>query len=140
MDTLELNGDGHDGSRVAAWMLFPKNPEMRDAHISREVTEVFFLNGRPHDDVVSIPIWLIKSLVEGPSKSELQDCAVEATKQGTVAGDLLSLVYEMHMRGVAEPSLGKALDEYKEYARGKRYGDGESLKISPNPAKSSLEL
>jgi hypothetical protein len=60
----------------------------------------------------------------------MQALAAEATKQGTVAGDLLGLMYEMHLQGMDEPSFGKAIENYKQFALPLRYGDGEALKRS----------
>lgn len=130
MEKLELLGDGLDGGRVMAWMLFPKEPEVRMVHFVKEVMAQNFIKERASSELVNVPVWALQSLLEGPSKSEIHNLATEATKQGTVAGDLLGLMYEMHLRGVNEPSFGKAVEQYKEFAFGLRYGDSEALKRS----------
>ena len=130
METLELLGDGLDGERVMAWMLFPNEQDLRRAHIVRKMLIDSYIRDRIPSDQVKVPVCVLQSMLDGPSQYELHNRAVEATKQGTVAGDLLALIYEMHLRGVEEPSFGKAIANYKKFALGRRYGDRGALKRS----------
>lgn len=129
-EKLELLGDGLDNGRVMAWMLFPKKPELRQAHFVREMTEQCFIKDRPDAEMASVPVWALKSLLDAPGRSEMKALAAEATKQGTVAGDLLGMTYVMHLNETDEPSFGKAIEQYKKFALPLRYGDGEALKRS----------
>lgn len=130
METLELLGDELDGDRVMAWMLFPKEQDLRRVYIFRETVINSYIQESTPSDQVNVPVWVLQSMLDGPSWGELRNRAVEATKQGTVAGDLLKLIYEMHLRGAEEPSFGKAIDEYKQFAQRRRYGDIKVLKRS----------
>lgn len=72
----------------------------------------------------------IQALLDLPSRRELSDAAEKGVKTGTVAGDLLALIYEQWRVGAPKPSLRDALKMYPKWSMGKRYGDGEPLKYS----------
>lgn len=130
METLELLGDELDGDRVMAWMLFPNEQDLRRAYIFRKTVINSYIKERIHSDQVNVSVWVLQSMLDGPSRCELINRAEEATRQGTVAGDLLALIYEMHLRDVKEPSFNKAIKNYIKFALGRCYGDGEELKYS----------
>jgi len=130
LQTIDLLGDGLDGGRVMAWMLFPNDPEMRHVHFAREIVEQSLLGGKTQDSLVTVPAWMLRALLDGEGRKAAKAAAANATKQGTVAGDLLALIYEMHARDMPEPSFGKAVEHYKAFALGLKYGDGEALKYS----------
>lgn len=130
MEQLELVGDGLDGGRLLAWMLFPHNRQLRQVHFVRELVKQEYIAEGGSDKQVTLPTWMLQTLLDGPSDAEMVQLAAESTKRGTVAGDLLGLIYEMHVRGVMEPSFGKAIKRYKEFALGLKYGDGDALKYS----------
>lgn len=113
-----------------AWMLFPHSQQLRQSHFVRELIKQEYVVDGDGEKVVSLPSWMLQTLLDSPSHSEMVQLAADATKEGTVAGDLLGLIYEMHISGVAEPSFGKAIKRYKEFAIGLKYGDGDALKYS----------
>lgn len=129
MMELELQHDGLDCGRVLGWMLFPKNAAMRAAHFNREVVRQMLDQHSEHTSVM-LSTAVLSELLNGPSQNELRMAAESATKRGTVAGDLLSLIYRRWAQGLEEPSFGKAIEDYKAFAMGKTYGDGEALKYS----------
>lgn len=139
MNTIELLGDGLDGGRVMAWMLFPNDPEMRHVHLAREIVEQSLLGGKTQDSLVTVPAWMLRALLDGEGRKAAKAAAVDATKQGTVAGDLLALVYEMHVRDMPEPSFGKAIEQYKGFALGLKYGDGDALKYSEQTLRNYFD-
>ena len=139
LQTLDLKNDGLDGGRVMAWMLFPNRPDIREIHFVREVVEQEVLNGESDDTPVNLPAWMLRTLLESPGKEETGRLAAEATKRGTVAGDLLALIYEMQARRAVEPSFGKAIEHYKGFALGLKYGDGEALKYSEQTLRSYFD-
>lgn len=128
MPVLELLDDGMDSARVVAWMLFPTRPDLQRHHLMREEAEAAL--GAAVEGTVTLSSDAVSSLLRGPGSDEIGRLATEGTKLGTVAGDLVSLYYQMHVFGAEEPSFSKALAEYKEFALGKRYGDGDAMKIS----------
>lgn len=130
MMELELEHDGLDGGRVLGWMVFPTDPAMRAAHFNRELVRQK-LTAHPEHTSVTLSTTILAELLNGPSQQEIRTASVEATKRGTVAGDLLSLIYRRWAQGLEEPSLRKAIEDYKNFAVGKTYGDGEALKYSP---------
>lgn len=139
METLEIAGDGYDGGRVLAWMIFPRSLDLRRHHLAREMAEREVANAAERGSQVLIETSLVRALLDGPGRAEMGELAKEATKRGTVTGDLLNLVYEMSARGADEPSFSKALAEYKAFAPGKRYGDGEPLKYSEQTLRTYFD-
>lgn len=130
MKFLELRRDGLDGGRALAWMLFPNRPDLRKIHFVRELVEREYMPGAVDDSPLTLPAWMVQSLLNSPGKEEMKDLAADGTKRGTVAGDLLGQIYEMQMMALPEPSFGKAVERYKVFALGLTYGDGEPLKYS----------
>jgi hypothetical protein len=130
--TLQLCGDELDRHRVMAWMLFPTTPEHRNTYIARCDVEQ---KGVVPDEAV---FWQI---FNGPSQAQLQRCAVEATKHGTMAGDLLGLIYERHQLGREEPSLNKAIANYVEFALTSqhRFGNNQPLPRSKSHIRTGFD-
>lgn len=126
---LNLLGDGNDPGRVQALMYFPTSPEIQQQFLVRHICKRACDDGEANTEV-SLRVGYLRDLIEGPGFLEMKLQVEAAVKRGSVAGDLLHLVYEMHARGVPEPSFGKAIDEYKKFALGRKYGDGEALKYS----------
>jgi hypothetical protein len=126
---LNLLDDGKDPGRVMAVMYFPNNDEVRRQFLVRQLVKQACEDGGA-DAEVSIKASMLRELIEGPGLGEMKSLVEEAVRRGSVAGDLLHLVYEMHARGLQEPSFGKAIEEYKRFALGGKYGDGVPLKIS----------
>lgn len=110
-------------------MNFPASREIQRQYFIRHVVKKACDEGGT-DEEVCLRAGLLKELIEGPGFFEMKDMTAEATKRGSVAGDLLHLIYEMHARDLDEPSFGKAIEEYKRFALGGKYGDGEALKYS----------
>lgn len=139
LQTLDLKNDGLDGGRTMARMLFPSRPDLRKIHFVREFVEQEVMSGKADDMAVKLPTWMLRTLLDSPGKDETKSLAAEATKRGTVAGDLLALIYEMQARHVGEPSFGKAVDHYKGFALGRKYGDGEALKYSEQTLRNYFD-
>lgn len=130
MNNIELSGDGLDGVRVMAWMCFPNSHEMRKTLLAREILQNLLSDQSSDAAIVSAPSWVLQCLMSGPSHHEIREQAGEAAKRGNVAGDLLGLIYRMHLEEVEEPSFRKAIADYKRFALGGKYGDGTPLKYS----------
>jgi hypothetical protein len=126
---LALFNDGNDPGRVLSLMHFPSSDEARRQFFVRHIVKKACDDGAAEAEV-SLSTALLKDLIEGPGLLEMKAMTEEAVKKGSVAGDLLHLIYEMHARGLEEPSFGKALKEYQAFALGGKYGDGEALKYS----------
>lgn len=125
---LILNGDEMDPGIVLGWMLFPHDERLRKLYLVRARLGVILETSEP-DDRLQIPAGLMETILAGPGRQQLREMAAEATKRGTVAGDMLGLMMEQHHLGKTA-SKEKAVNLYKKFALGKRYGDGEPLKIS----------
>lgn len=127
---LDLHGDGLDAERVLSWMCFPSSRHLREARFVRKLIDRRLEQAHDPATMLSISACDLKLLVDSPTRAEVDAAATEATKRGTVAGDLLALIYQMYRLGSKEPSFGKAVSEYKAFALGKKYGDNEALKYS----------
>lgn len=120
-------------------MLFPTRPDLREVHFVREVVEQELMSRETGDTPVNLPAWMLRTLLDSPGKDETKRLAAEATKRGTVAGDLLALIYVMEAQNVNEPSFGKAVEHYKGFALGLKYGDGEALKYSEQTLRNYFD-
>jgi hypothetical protein len=132
LPTLQLCGDELDRHRVMAWMLFPTTPEYRATYVAR--CDVKQKASIPNEAI----FWQI---FNGPSRLEIQRGATVATKRGSLAGDLLGLIYERHKLGLDEPSLNKAIASYMEFAltSGQRFGDRKPLLRSESQIRESFD-
>ncbi len=124
---LEIGSD-FDTAKVTVIgaMLFPRDERLRAGYALRN--EWARRIGR--EASVAAKADEIQALLELPSRQELQVEAEKGVRRGTVAGDLLALIYEQSRRGAPEPSMRAAHRRYTAWALGKRYGDGKSLKYS----------
>jgi hypothetical protein len=120
---------------VMSAMLFPRNANYRAAYVLRNrwASSV--------DDGVEFVLSKseLQALLDLPSRAELSAAADAGVKHGCVAGDLLALIYEQAKAGKPEPSMRAALRRYKEWAIGKKYGDGDALKYSDMQVRKFFE-
>jgi len=107
-------------------MLYPKNANFRASYSLRYRWEALTAQDAQH----TLSSSEMRDLLNAASRQELREAADAGTKQGTVAGDLLSLMYEQWRLDKPWPSMRGALSFYREFAVGKKYGDGEALKYS----------
>ena len=111
---------------VISAMLFPRDEQLRTAYKLRQV----WSRRIESDAGMTATASEIQALLELPSRRELLDAADKGVKTGTVAGDLLALIYEQSRIGAPEPSMRAAHRRYTAWAVGKKYGTGEALKYS----------
>ena len=111
---------------VIGAMLYPKNADFRASYGLRNRWEVLTAQDAQH----TLSSSAMRDLLNAASRQELREAADSGAKQGAVAGDLLSLMYEQWRLDKPWPSMRSALSHYKEFALGKEYGDGEALKYS----------
>jgi hypothetical protein len=121
---------------------------MRQTLLAREILGAQMQKEGGDPGAVSAPRWVMQCLLSGPSHHEIMERVGEATKRGTVAGDLISLIYRMHFEGAKEPSLNKAIGDYRKLALGDkllyagvrgRYGDGSPLRYADQTLRDCLE-
>lgn len=135
-ETLEILNDGLDRGRILSWMLFPNSPKLREAFFLRELAQQTVNRADSPSATIEIAASALCTLLDSPGRVEFASLRAEATKRGTVAGDLLGSVYLLHKSGAHRPSLRKAIDIYKDHALGPEqapaptYGDGSALKRS----------
>ena len=126
-ETLVITGD-FERSRdvVIAAMCFPSNAVNRTAYCLRNEM------ARRGAGVVSVnlPATELLRLLDLPSREDLRLAADSGVKHGTVAGDLLAVIYEQWRTGRPEPSMRSALKFYRDWSVGKKYGDDEAMKYS----------
>lgn len=111
---------------VIGAMLYPSNSDFRASYCLRNRWALLTENNKNH----TLSSMEVRDLLNAASRKELSEAAEVGTKQGAVAGDLLALIYEHWRLGRDQPSMRKALSNYREFAVGKKYGDGEALKYS----------
>ena len=107
-------------------MIFPRDENLRAAYCLRnewadklDTTPAFTLSADKIQALLNLPSW-----------ASMAEHAVNGTKYGTVAGDLLNLIHEQWQIGGPRASLRGALHRYKSWAVGKTYGDVTPLKYS----------
>lgn len=139
MNEIRLLGDGKDVARITAWMYYPRNEELRQLHMERFEMRSALSEAPDGSPLIQVRRDTLLRLLDGPGRNEISELQVEAVKQGTAAGDLLHLIYQMHQRGADEPSLGKALKEYQAFSLGPKYGDKTPLKRSEQTLRDCFE-
>ena len=125
--TLDIGSDFESAQfEVIAAMLYPRDERLRAAYTRR-----YAWSRRIRSDAgTTATASEIQALLALPSRRELWDASDKGVKTGTVAGDLLALIYEQSRIGAPEPSMRAAHRRYAAWAVGKKYGDGEALKYS----------
>ena len=126
--TLKIGPDFEAAKvEVIGAMLYPRDERLRAAYTLRNAWSRRL--GSDLDATASAGE--VQTLLDLPSRQELNIEADQGVKTGTVAGDLLALIYEQSRKGAPEPSMRAAHRRYTAWAVGKKYGDGEALKYSP---------
>jgi hypothetical protein len=120
---------------VIGAMLYPKNADFRASYGLRNRLAALTAQDAQH----TLSSSEIRDLLNAASRQELREAADSGTKQGTVAGDLLSLMYEQWRLNKPWPSMRAALSHYRKFAVGKKYGDGETLKYSDMQLRKYFE-
>ena len=107
-------------------MLYPRDERLRTAYRLRNE----WSRRIGSDAGITATAGEVQVLLDLPSRQKLEIEADQGVKTGTVAGDLLALIYEQSRIGAPEPSMRDAHRRYTAWAVGKKYGDGEALKYS----------
>jgi hypothetical protein len=127
MVVLQISNDFESTKNIVIGaMLYPKNADFRMAYCLRNRWQALAAQDTQH----TLSSADLCCLLDAASRQELREAADAGTKQGTVAGDLLGLIYEQWQLDRDQPSMRKALGQYKKFAVGRKYGDGEALKYS----------
>ena len=116
-------------------MLFPRDADLRISYRLRNRWAPLVT----HDAVHTILSADLRDFLNSASRKELSEAAIVGTKRGTVAGDLLNLIYEESQCGKPWPSMRAALLRYRKFAINKSYGDGDSLKVSDQQLRTYFE-
>lgn len=125
--TLEIGSDFEAAKvEVIAAMLFPRDERLRSGYALRNA----WASRIASDPSVTAAAGEVEALLDLPSRRELRNEAAEGVKTGSVAGDLLGMIYEQSRLGADEPSMRGALLHYRKWSIGRKYGDGEALKYS----------
>lgn len=120
---------------VIGAMLYPRNADWRMSYCLRNRWTALAAQDAQH----TLSSSDLSNLLNAASRQELREAADAGTKRGTVAGDLLGLIYEQWIVDGDQPSLRKALSQYRKFAVGRRYGDGEALKYSDQQLRVYFE-
>lgn len=140
MPEITLSGGPQDGYSVMDIMLFPNDAKLRErSALLRLVGQRYEIN--EDSDIVQIDVATIRSLIKGPSFSELSPIAIEAVKTGTHAGFvLLALYLQERFRGrdpaFDEPSMRKALWAAETFAKSTVFGDDDPMLHSDGKVRS----
>jgi len=127
MEVLQITSDFENTQAVVIGaMLYPQNAEFRAAYSLRNQWAASIAKGGEF----ALSAETVQAFLDLPSRNELALAAVAGVKHGTVAGDLLSLIYEQRRQDQSRPSMRAALKRYRAFAVGKKYGDGDALKYS----------
>lgn len=136
MTVLQITNDFESTKHVVIGaMLYPKNANWRMSYCLRNRWTALVTQEAQHKLSSSD----VNDLLNAASRQELREAADAGTKQGTVAGDLLGLIYEQWRLDGDQPSMRKALSQYRKFAIGRKYGDGEALKYSDQQLRVYFE-
>ena len=136
MTYLEITGDFETTKAIVIGaMVYPRNTDFRASYCLRNRWYALSAQDGRHTLASSE----VRDILSASSRHELREAAVAGTKKGTVAGDLLSLIYEQWRSGNPRPSLRDALKRYQQFAIGKKYGNGEALKYSDGQLRTYFE-
>ena len=125
--TLQIGSDFEAAKvEVIGAMVYPRDERLRAAYTLRNAWSRR-LGGDPGAIASTDEV---QALLDLPSRRELRLEADKGVRTGTVAGDLLALIYEQSRIGAPEPSMRSALKRYAKWSIGKKYGDGGLLKYS----------
>lgn len=126
-ETLILHGSFDEvRTGVIAAMLFPRSEHLCSGYQLR------MRLASPHLEGKTLPLSFcsIQDILNLPSREELAAHAVSGVRRGTVAGDLLALIYAQWREEKPEPSLRSALSAYRKWSLGKTYGDRVAMNYS----------
>lgn len=134
MPYIPLDGTKRDTNLVWSIMLFPNDQELR-SHYLRVLQLGDQLSQTDDSVTLTVTAGELRSLMHGPSWTEVLSLAAEAVKGGTIAGDILATIYLMNafkgQHGAFHaPSFGKAVHVIQKFASGRRFGNGDPLPIS----------
>ncbi len=136
MAVLQITSDFETTKcNVIGAMLFPSNADFRASYSLRNRWKALIES----DAQYTLSSADVRALLNSASSEELREAADVGTKQGSVAGDLLALIYEQWRMEKPWPSMRSASSIYKCFALGKRYGDGEVLKYSNMTLRTYFE-
>ena len=125
--TLQIGSDFEAAKvQVIGAMLFPRDERLCEAYKLRNA----WTRRLGSDRSATASASQVQALLDLPSQRELSEQSTEGVKTGTVAGDLLAIIYEQSRIGAPEPSMRNALKRYAEWSIGKKYGDAGPLKYS----------
>ena len=137
MPKIILNAHPHDLGWVRSVMLLPNDEALRNQNYAVEVEKFELETAKDlskrwlsyKDKELEIPLkpQHIRLLIEAPADSELKSIRAEKTKQGIVAGQILSALYIMDKYKLDEPSMNKAVFCANAFAKKNKYGDGSSM-------------
>ena len=131
--TLDIGPDFEAAiAGVIGAMVYPRDERLRTAYTLRNA----WARRLRIDPCASATASEIQVLLDLPSRQELRNETVKGVKAGSVAGDLLALIYEQSRRGAPEPSMRDALERYPKWSMGKKYGDGTPLLYSDMQLRS----
>lgn len=129
MPEILLKSDCSDIEKIWTLMLYPEEVET-----SLDVaTLLSVLESAEEGDMVDISVAL--RLANAPNREALLDRAIEATRAGSVAGEIACYLYLMRAYGY-EPSMNKAIYLAEVYGKKATYGDGKKLYTSERPIRN----
>jgi len=142
MPKITLTDSPDDLGWVRSVMLFPNDEVLRNQNYAVEFTKLALEKWDELDEKLVPPktkdslslietnIEVLRLIIEAPADSAFKSLRAERIKRGFVAGHILGALYVMDRFKLEEPSINKAIEYAKEYAKKTKYGDGSLMKIS----------
>jgi hypothetical protein len=126
MPDLELNGNSFDAFWMYASMAHPDNERYREELVAALVCRCILDSKNDEDSGdVEIPGSVLRTLLNAPSYENVIKRATNAADGGSVAGDVLLYVAEMHLTKHKEPSVRKAIYLAEDYLANAANGYGK---------------
>ncbi len=112
---------------VTAYMLHPADEKQRNAYLARKMAD-FALHCSIEDERESVPIEILKDLLQSPAKAEV-DAIESLTIRGSIAGELLLYLIKLSVSH-EDPSVGMAIHLGTQCFRGVKKSAGRRIASS----------
>lgn len=112
---------------VAAYMLYPSDEKLRNAFLAQKMAD-FALHCSIEDELESVPIDILKDLLENPEKSGM-DTIEKFVIRGSIAGEILLYLIKLSVSN-EDPSVGMAIHLGTHYFSGVKNTSGRRIASS----------
>lgn len=125
MPDLEISKSSFDALVVYAAMAHPSDECYRDEFLAAMVARCLLEAADENKEDIEIPASIVRILLNAPSYEDIVERATNSAKKGSIAGDILDYIAQMHFTGHKQPSVRKAVYVAEDYLSNAVNGYGE---------------